>query len=297
MAEAALQWGRKISIRIPSVDLTIEGPPFYLGVQLRRELSQTPPSGGVSIEGLSETTRNRIAGAKGQRIEIHAGYESLGNVARVFAGTIANVYPRATLPGWSTEIEVTSFSAGDDVRRAISVRSYGGTVTVRQIVQDIASDMGLDVDVEDLPGDVKVPKFAWAGDAASGLAEALRGQRIPVFNESTGTTRRRVVGRVAGTWYEDDGVIRFDVPGIPALRALEWEVGVSTGMIGAPFITDRGVDVSMFLTPGIRMADVLVLPGTGASPIAGRFKVLSLRYSLSSHADRAFAQQMAGERL
>ena len=280
-----LRWGRRISIRIPHIGVTIDGPPFHMQVQVRRELSRTPPSGVVSISGLSDATRNRIAGAKGRAIEIFAGYESQGDPAPVFAGTVANVYPRATLPGYTTEIEITSVGAGDEVRYAISVRSYGTRVAVRRVVEDIVRDMpGLESSLEDLPADVMLPKFVWAGDALSGLGAALRGVRVD----------GDVVGRVKGTWYEDDGVIRFDVPGEKAKRAIAWPVSPATGMIQAPFLTDRGVDVAMFLTPGIRLGDELVLDSRVTT---GHFKVLSIRSTLSSYPTRAFAQQMTSERL
>lgn len=270
------RWGRRALVRLPGIGVTL-GSPFEIGIQLRRELSPTPPAGVVTIAGLSDATRNRIASAKGQPIEILAGYASLGGPAPIFSGTVANVVPRAVLPGWSTEIEVTSVGSRDDVRYAISVRSYGSRVAVRQVVEDIVADMGMSSDLSDLPASAKLSRFVWAGDAAGGLAAALRG--------------------VPGTWFEEDGVIRFAGPVAPANRAIEWTVSQETGMIGAPFVTDSGIDVAVFLTPGIRLADVLVLSGSAGSDIAGRFRIRAIRYSLASFGRQAFAQQITADQL
>ena len=238
-------------LRVDIAGLTISEPKIQ--IDIRREADSTPPTGHVSIYNLSETHEKNIH-ERGQDMILHGGFGD--NIGLLFDGKVQRVekerreYSRITKIKIGGKAVLTSRFA----RANVSMRSYGDFVPLVQIVEDLVTDMGLEIGPTDLIPNEK-RRWYWNGSAAIGLYKALLGTEI--------------------TWYEDDGTIRFNKPNHEQPDAETIELSAANGLIGAPTETDEGVKIRSLLRSSYRIGSVIVLDAIKTS---GRFKITSVRH-------------------
>ena len=245
-------YGRLISVAVAG--LTITEPRIHAVVERHADNTQT--SGLVDIYNLSPGHEQSIY-ERAETIIIQAGYPS--TIATIFEGQVQRVQrPRQNLAR-IVHIELGDAVRGKDALGSVTARSYDGPVPIKQIALDFVADMGLTPGPTDaIPGDT-VKDFAWAGPSTEGLTVILK--------------------RVEVGWYEDDGLIRFRRAPMLQSDAPSISVSPSTGLVGAPYVTDEGAECVMFLNPAVKKGGRLTL---ASETITGAFRIVAVRHDADS---------------
>ena len=265
-------YGRRVRVTVAGLVATQS---LRIGFTVERQADATQTTGRVSIYNLSPSRANQIY-SRSEAITIEAGYPD--TIATIFDGQVQRVrQPRQGLA------HITLIELGDKVNASgrlggVTSRSYAGPVSVRAVVRD----MVLDMDAADplsrisigplraIPESATVTDFAYSGSAREGLTTLLR--------------------KFSLTWFEDDGVIRFNYPSrrggnAPVQaddneRALQpdaptIDISPLNGLVGAPLPTDEGAELKMFLNPQARVGGRLNLT---SEALSGSFRIVGLRH-------------------
>ena len=195
-----------------------------------------------------------------QGVILEAGYPTTRGV--IFRGIAQRI-----LQGREGLSQVTSIRGGDSSyspafgrSSRVTMRSYSGAVSTRQIAGDVASDMGVPVrNLTDIPIGSTSPNFAFAGTAAAAMTALLQPHGI--------------------TWYSNSEQIGFNIPGRAPSGAPRIILSEQTGMIGSPKRTDDGAEVTMFLDPRIVVGAVIELRSRF---LGGQWKVVSYRHIVNN---------------
>ena len=244
-------YGRRIEVEVAGLEISEP----RITVELSREIDDTEDRGHVSIYNLSEENEERIRD-RGGPIRIQAGYP--GRLGVIFAGAVQRVVrvredrARITRIAFSDQVHAAERLGGT------FMASLSGPTNVRQLVKDIVTQgLGLDVGPLDLiPADASVTNFWWSGPASGALNAALR---------STGVR-----------WFEVDGIVRFNRPGMAQSDASNVAISPQTGLIDSPVVTDEGAEIRTFLNAAIVPGCVIELESV---VLSGRWKVNSMRHS------------------
>ena len=249
----ALLYDRQIIVDV--AELTITDP--RINFEIERQADETQTTGHVNVYNLSPEHEQRIID-RGEQITIQAGYPE--TLAQVFDGQVERV-TRAR----EHLAKITRIKLGDMVRSAkrakglsgVTSRSYDGPVTVRQIVRDLAMDLGLPIGPLDaIPEDATETDWVWSGPTGSALRVVLKGVKC--------------------TWYEQDGVLRVNRVGMTQSDAPTIAVSPENGLIDAPIRTDEGAEARMFLNPAVVIGSRIELKSV---LISGSWKVIGLRHA------------------
>lgn len=116
------------------------GRMLHLDIDVKASRSKTPNQGVVAIYNLKESDRNRIR-RDGKSIRVFCKYHDMDEPVMVFTGDIVFAYTIKDGTDWKTEIK-----AGDGWRsfsQSITSRNYAAGTSNRDIVKQVAADMGL----------------------------------------------------------------------------------------------------------------------------------------------------------
>ena len=246
----ALLYDRQVIIMVAELELSEPRISF----ELERHADETQTTGHVNIYNLSPEHEQRIID-RGEQITIQAGYPQ--TLAQLFDGQVERVVrAREHLA------KITRINLGDMVRSAkrakglsgVTVRSYAGPAKVRQIVRDLASDLGLPAGPLDaIPEDATETDWVWSGPTGSALRVILKGVKC--------------------TWYEQDGVLRVNSAGMTQSDAPTIQLSPDNGLIDAPIPTDDGAEARMFLNPAVVIGCRIDLE---SQTLSGGWKVVGL---------------------
>ena len=217
-------------VRATVGDLEVEN--LLIRFRIRREATSTPPEGTIDIFNLSGKSETRIR-ERGREVVLEAGYGD--TVDRIFDGRVRRVERQRENLDRITRIHVGG-SIGAAPGRSIFVRSYEGTVPVRDLITDGVAELGLTLGPLDLvPADAVETDFNYSGQTRIMLTERLRPLGLEWFEDDGGIVR---ISRIQQT--ADDrpqGVI----------------ISEATGMIGTPTVTDDGLRVRSVLDARLRL--------------------------------------------
>ena len=243
-------------IRVEAAQLRIEEPRMH--VQLKKDADKV--NGTVKIWNLRPDNESALI-ERGERIRITAGYRTGVRVGIILDGTIRRAQsPREDLARITT-LEVSDHVHAPDRLGGFTSRSYAGAESVRNIVYDLAFDMGLGAGpLESIPVSAVRNDYAHSGQTSQALTALL---------EPLGLS-----------WWEDDGLIRVaeqrgePQPDLPILL-----VSAETGMIGSPTPTDEGAEITMFFDPRVVRGTQLVLR---SAELGGSWKVIAYEHTLEN---------------
>ena len=212
---------------------------LYIRFRIRKEVTDTPLEGVIDIYNLNESNETRIR-ERAERVLLEAGYED-GGLEVIFDGAVRRVERQRVDLDRVTRIHVGGKTSraeiADHVRRKIFDRSYEGTVTVREIIEDAVETTGLFLDYASfaqIPEDAVETDRRFATTALIAMQSLLR----PLGVE----------------WYEEDGVVFFSAYRKSADDRLDGVVvSEKSGMISSPTVTDDGVRIRTLLDPRIRL--------------------------------------------
>lgn len=253
----AAKFGRQV--RVLTAGLILYGPRVRFTITRQADESSVT-QGTVALYNLSDDHERQIY-ERGSTVEVQAGY---GPTTSGF-GPALDILLRATVQR-VTRIRqglarVTRIQIGDELRSisrlgGITSRSYDGEQPVRQLVRDLAADIGLPVGPLDaVPETAQLANYAASGPASVALYELLRRYKL--------------------TWYEDDGVLRINRPGAPQPDAATIDLDSDNGLVGNPAATDEGAEITMLLDPRVFLGTIINL---SARALSGQFKVVGVRH-------------------
>ena len=263
-----LLYKRFVEVQLP--DFTVNA--LKIAFDVSRQPDESHVNGEVAIYNLTKDREKTIEN-RGGAISLRAGYGD--GAATIFQGVMGRVIrereplariTRIDLIGGSAPVAQATKLNRQGETAGVTTRSYQGEQTIRQVVIDLIGDMGLMAGPLDLiPADAKVDNWADAG--------------------KTNRILRDILKRVNLTWYEDDGVVRFNSrqraqPDAPVIY-----LSPETGLIGTPSHTDDGAVFTSFLNPLARIGVVVDVDSVDET-FRGRWKVAGIQHRGDNWTDK-----------
>ena len=244
-------YGRRVEVRIAGLIIR----DLHISFEVKRQADKTEPKGHVKIYNLTRQHEQQIED-RGEAIRLDAGYPE--TIAVLFDGSVQRVERRRRRLARITRIELGGHLQAADRVGGYTNRSYAGSESIRRIARDIVErDIGLGIGPLDaIPADAQTENYAWAGSSGLALDHLLR--------------------RVGVTFIEDDGVIKFNKPGAAASDGVSLVLSPTSGLVGAPAVTDDGVECESLLQPLARVGGLLRLR---AETYSGTFKIVGVKHT------------------
>ena len=200
--------------------------------RLHREATATPAAGTVDIYNLNDMSETRIR-ERGQQVQLEAGY--VGQVDQIFDGRVRRIERQRENLDRITRIHVGG-SASVETTRSVFVRSYEGSIAVRDLVRDGVEELDLTLGPIDLiPESAVEVDFTYTGPTRLMLTERLRPLGLEWYEDDGGVVRISRIQQTADD--RPDGVV----------------ISEQTGMIGTPTVTDDGLRVQSVLDARLRL--------------------------------------------
>ena len=230
---------RSVRVTVGDADSAVKVEDLYIRFRIKREATASSAEGTIDIYNLNESNETRIH-ERAVRVVLEAGYQD--RLATIIDGRVRRVERERVDLDRITRIHIGGHTADAEAvgsaRRSIFMRTYEGTVQVRDIVRDGVEHMMLEIgNVDLIPEDEVETDFKYNGSTQIMLTERLR----PLGLE----------------WYEDNGVIRFSRFGKSADDRDGIVISERTGMIGTPTVTDDGIRVRTMLDARMQL-DTLI---------------------------------------
>ena len=251
---------RSVSVTVGDAQQAVRVEDLLLSFRFRREATSTPADGHVDIYNLTEDNEARIH-ERAVRVLLEAGYQNTRET--LFDARVRRVERQRVNLDRITRIHVggqtTPGEQAAEPRRAIFMRTYEGTISVRDIVRDGVATLGLDLGSMDLiPADAVETDFRYNGPTQDMLTHRLR----PLGIE----------------WYEDNGLIKFSRFAMSADDRDGVVVSEKTGMIGTPTVTDDGIRVATLLDARMQI-DTLIRVDSVIETSNRLWKIVELEHS------------------
>ncbi|MDR1349688.1 MAG: hypothetical protein LBJ59_02695 [Zoogloeaceae bacterium] len=215
----------------------------------------------LTIDNLARETRDYLLttvspfnGKPGRKLlTLEAGRESWGTFA-IFSGDITNA--TITQP---PDIGMTLKARTGAASKGVLLARAHPTTTLSAIAKGIAKDLNLALVFE--AADKNIRNYSFSGAAL---------QQVERLSEA---------GSV-NAFVDDDRLVvkNRDEP----LQHTTHVLSEDSGMIGVPEITERGVKVTLLLTPGVRLGGRLTLSSRMNPALAGDYVIYKLEFNISS---------------
>ena len=235
---------RSVSVTVGDSEQATRVEDLLLAFRFRREATSTPADGHVDIYNLTEDNETRIH-ERAVRIALEAGYQNTRET--LFDARVRRVERQRVGLDRITRVHVGGQTSPSELpqsaKRSIFIRTYSGTIAIREIIRDAVDVLGLDIGSLDLvPADEVETDFQYAGPTQELLTWRLR----PLGIE----------------WYEDNGVIKFSRFAKSADDRDGVIISEKTGMIGTPTVTDDGIRVSSLLDARLQLDTLIRVEST-----------------------------------
>lgn len=210
------------------------GRMLQVDFDIKMSRSKTPNQGVIAIYNLAETDRRRIE-RDAKSVRLYAGYD--GDNKLIFVGDVVFVSTVKEDVDWKTEIK-----AGDGFRsfsQSITSRNYAAGTPIRAIVEQTAKDMGIALK-----------------ESANILKGSLDGS-ITLHGKSQ-LALDQVVRNAGGQWSIQDNELQVT----PVTKPIDGEaimLDSSSGLLEAPSVSEKGVNIRCQLHPDLRPGKVVKL--------------------------------------
>jgi hypothetical protein len=268
--------------RILKVGLTINGSTrwfqdIYISVKGTKFTSPNMGQCEITLLNMARETRayllrecSPFSGSTGQvSVTVEAGRESYGT-STVYRGDVFRAYPtQAPNMGVTLKCMTGFYNKGVIVSRSGSAKTL-----LSSIAQWIATDNGYTLSFEIT--DAYVASYSFTGSAQAQLQQFAAIAQADV--------------------YVDNGVLYVKDSDSPSKASAVYHVNKSTGMIGAPEITETGCKVSMLYVPGITIGGQINVESTANPAVDGGHIIYKAAYHLTNR-DTPFYLQLEGRRI
>lgn len=244
-------FGRVYELQVKTEGETLTWSGGFMGqnfapLQITFLIDQTPAAersyAEITVYGLNREHRKAIY-ESGKAVSLSAGYQ--GEFGRIFSGEVNNV--EAGRETTDPYLSLFCMAGSGDWRKTKIAKTWGANTPMKEIIEEVASQFGYPVE--------------FVGDF-SGLGRALRGRTLARDAPSALRSLSKTYGF---QWSLQDGTLylfrnkdkRRNVPPV--------EYTPTTGLIGAPEVTEQGVDIEVLLNPFLRPWDTYTVKSeTGA---------------------------------
>lgn len=225
-------------IRVTTSGFVITEPRIHANIKLKADQSQD--KGVVTVYNLNRDHEQQIY-ESGGGITVEAGYPNL--TGRIFQGIVTRIDRVRQDLSRQVKMSVGNRAlSGPSSLGGRTSRTYIHDRFVRSILRDLVEDdLGMALGPLDaIPIHATVHNFSPSG--------------------ATDEAMTKLLATVNATWFNDDGIIRVRTIESPRQSdAPTIRVTPDHGLIGAPKVSDRGVQFEMFLNPLVRRGSLVIL--------------------------------------
>jgi hypothetical protein len=248
-------WDPKLKVIIGDINggEAIDLSQFYTKFSITKLLTGKPHEGVIQVYNLGNETEQRLQ-AQGKRIRLLAGYGT-GALQIIYDGDIRRLFSE-----WKAPDNILNIIIGGNVYKitsAIFNKSYSGSVSVKQIIQDALQTFSLSASGINLIPDTTKNNFSFTG--------------------KTSVLLTRLLTPLSIQWYEDNGFIIFSKNGVGGNDPV-YVLKAGTGLIGSPTSPYANSPLSTLVstTSYVKVAfTTLILPRL---KLASRVKLESIIY-------------------
>jgi hypothetical protein len=234
--------------------------------EMKKNLGREPNNCTVTISNLSKDTRGRLERKPVYAI-LRAGHD--GVLKPLFSGNISYAKSELKTPDWETKIQIAD--GGRAFSHARMNRSYAPPITIRQVLLDACSSMGLPFPA-DLANLDELNQALVGGTSAYGPARDVLTKLLAPYGYS---------------WSVQDGRLQVLKTGLPNAKTA-WLIDVDAGMLGSPegsvphkpgAVSELSVDVLLY--PEICPGDTIEVQSRSYK--GGFFRVNDLTHTGDTH--------------
>lgn len=263
-------------MRIPSRNMSVAiGPsggtakewkwPLYIEADIEQNAGSAPDTASVMLYNLSKDSIAYVK-KRDQYLFVKAGEDYK---QRLFFGQITPRQVEVQLHGSDTVVTVKAGDGRLAYRDTVVGLSYPSGIDRTTIINDIITDMGVPRGyIAALPAKTYANGYAFAGRARHALDDVLD---------------------AAATWRIANGCINIYLTGEPRPGKVV-VVSSSTGMIGSPKQTDKGVDCEVIMNPALVPGAVYRIE---SRQVKGDYRITAVKTRLISDGS-IWMQQITG---
>lgn len=191
-------------------------PPFHITFDVVKDASENPNSAQVRIWNLAKDKRTAYE-EPDMHVLLYAGYEEEDGATLLASGEITSAYSYKDEGDIITELEfIDGWLAVRDT--AVSL-GYASGVSASTIIKDTAQQMGLSLDMQDVPDRTWTHGLSFYGAAHELLSKVVRGTGLE--------------------WSIQNGVLLIVESGKPK-KGTGFVLNAGSGLIGSPQRTRKG---------------------------------------------------------
>ena len=269
----ALQYKRSVQLLIGTATDGLRVENLRVMFTVTKDLVGYPNLAEISVYNLSKASRAKIEN-EFETVVLNAGYD--GSVQTLFVGDIRNAASRKEGPDW-----ITTIFAGDgnkDFAEAYSNTAFAEGTSVASMVNEVVKDF------------VNVSKNVLS---EIGLTDKTVGSTV--ISSDTSTALDTLGNQYNFDWSIQDGT--FQIVPRDAFVSQAIKLSKSSGLIGAPVITEIGVELNSLLAPAAAPGRLVeIVSGTATLSLGnlffrevtvtnatGFYKILKLIHSGDTH--------------
>ncbi|QZX98208.1 hypothetical protein K6R05_22005 (plasmid) [Pantoea alfalfae] len=261
---AIKQYGRQYILTIGNSKESIQINNLRVAFSITHTHDKTPNRATIRVWNLNPSHRHQVTGGEFKQVALAVGYGTLENCRVLYAGQITK--PAVIREGLDFILELTCDDGATAYRDAFVNVTLAAGSTHEDVIAHCAGEMtGITPGNIGLPADVKFTR-----------AKVCYGPARHVMTQ--------VADHHGADWMIQNGELHVLHPDycLPGEGAL---LNESSGMLGSPKPTDRGLEVSCLLRPEITVGSLVRIESIVAD-YNGDYKVVAVKSDGDTHASR-----------
>lgn len=261
-----------VEISSPSGEKTIRN--IAIKGSIIRKMGSVTPEAKISlanlnkddVEYLSTYMSPYVDHSKNKTIKIYAGYEDSG-YGVIFDGDITAAIPKDGIDVWLDIEAKTNYFA----RQNIITFSVDAQISVEKLAQKIAQLLGVALQWKS-NSKKYIDSFTFSGAKAKLIEELNKyGDFIAFLDNGV----LKVLDKDESVPNEDDSIKL---------------INISSGLIGAPSITEHGVTFKTLLDPALSLGDWVKLESEKYPVLNGLYQICELKFNFSTHSKEFYCE-------
>ncbi|MBD8129284.1 hypothetical protein IFU23_06320 [Pantoea agglomerans] len=261
---AIKQYGRQYILTIGNSKESIQINNLRVAFSITHTHDKTPNRATLRVWNLNPSHRHQVTGGEFKQVALAVGYGSLENCRVLYAGQITK--PAVIREGLDFILELTCDDGATAYRDAFVNVTLAAGSTHEDVIAHCAGEMaGI------TPGNIGLP-----ADVTFTRAKVCYGPARHVMSQ--------VVDHHGADWMIQNGELHVLHPDycLPGEGAL---LNESSGMLGSPKPTDRGLEVSCLLRPEITVGSLVRVESIVAD-YGGDYKTVAVKSDGDTHTSR-----------
>ncbi|MGE9550438.1 phage protein [Erwinia amylovora] len=258
------QYGRQYIMTVGNSKESVQINNLRISFSISHTHDKTPNKATLRVWNLNPSHRHQVTSGEFKQVTLAVGYGSLENCRVLYAGQITK--PAVIREGLDFILELTCDDGATAYRDAFVNVTLAAGSTHDDVISHCAGTMdGV------TPGNI-------------GLADTVTFRRAKVCYGPSRHVMSQVADHHGADWMIQNGELHILHPDycLPGEGAL---LNESSGMLGSPKPTDRGLEVSCLLRPEIIVGSLVRIESI-VSDYNGDYKVVAIRSEGDTHSSR-----------